>query len=51
MEEAKKALTESDGGVRTAIIMILLGCGKEEADSALKNVNGRIQNLVKEEQR
>lgn len=51
MEEAKKALTESDGGVRTAIVMILLGCGKEEADSALKNVNGRIQNLVKEGQR
>lgn len=50
-EEAKKALAESDGGVRTAIVMILLGCGKEEADSALKTVNGRIQNLVREEKR
>lgn len=50
-EEAEKALAESGGGVRTAIVMILLGCGKEEADSALKTVNGRIQNLVKEEQR
>lgn len=50
-EEAEKVLAESGGGVRTAIVMILLGCGKEEADSALKTVNGRIQNLVKEEQR
>ena len=49
--EAKEALAKSDGGVRTAIVMILLGCGKEEAENALKTVNGQIQNLVKGEQK
>ena len=45
-ETAREALDRSEGGVRTAIVMILLNCGKEEAEAALKKVNGRIQNLV-----
>ncbi len=47
-EIAKEVLIKSNGGVRTAIVMILLDCTKEEAESALKRVNGRIDNLVKE---
>lgn len=50
-EEAEEVLSKSDGGVRTAIAMIILDCEKEEAEHALKAVNGRIQNLVKEEQK
>ena len=49
-EEAREALEKSGGGVRTAIVMLLLGCEKEEAESALNTVNGRIQNLVNEGQ-
>ena len=45
-EIAKEALAKSEGGVRTAIVMILLKCQKAEAEAALKKVNGRIQNLV-----
>lgn len=45
-DKAKETLEKSEGGVRTAIVMILLECGKEEAENALKKVNGRIQNLV-----
>lgn len=47
-ETAKEVLMKSNGGVRTAIVMILLDCTKEEAESALERVNGRIDNLVKE---
>ncbi len=45
-EIAIEALAKSEGGVRTAIVMILLKCQKAEAEAALKKVNGRIQNLV-----
>ena len=45
-ETAKAALDKSNGGVRIAIVMILLNCDKETACAALENVHGRIQDLV-----
>lgn len=46
-EEAEDALVKAEGGVRIAIVMILLNCDKETACKALDNVHGRIQDLVK----
>ena len=43
---AQAALKESEGGVRIAIVMILLKCTKEEACKALETAHGRIHDLV-----
>lgn len=50
-EAAQEALEKSEGGVRVAIVMILLNCSKEAAIAALDKVNGRIQDLVDKEER
>jgi N-acetylmuramic acid 6-phosphate etherase len=46
-EEAEKARVDSDGMVKTAIVMILLKCSKEEAEEQLKKAGGFIRRAVK----
>ena len=45
-----RALKESKGNVRLAIAMILLDCDSSQAKKALMKVNGRIQDLIDEEE-
>ena len=49
-ETALKALEEAKGNVRLAIVMILLDCDSLQAKEALLKVNGRIQDLIDEEE-
>ena len=49
-EPALHALKESKGNVRLAIAMILLDCDSSQAKEALMKVNGRIQDLIDEEE-
>ena len=42
-ETAKKALKESKGKVKTAIIMILLNCNYDEAEIRLKKAEGHVR--------
>lgn len=49
-ETALHALKESKGNVRLAIAMILLDCDSSQAKEALMKVNGRIQDLIDEEE-
>ena len=44
------ALEEAKGNVRLAIVMILLDCDSLQAKEALLKVNGRIQDLIDEEE-
>ena len=45
-EVAKRALDETNGAVRTSIVMVLLDCSKEDAQEALQKAKGRIQDLM-----
>ena len=42
-ETAKKALKESNGKVKTAIIMILLNCNYDEAEISLEKAEGHVR--------
>lgn len=42
-EEAKRALEEADGHVKTAVTMILLHCSAEEASEKLARAKGKIR--------
>jgi N-acetylmuramic acid 6-phosphate etherase len=46
-EEAEKARVDSDGMVKTAIVMILLKCSKQQAEEQLKKAGGFIRRAVK----
>ena len=46
-EEAKEALENADGQVKTAITMILLGCDAPKAKIKLEQANGKIRNALK----
>ena len=46
-ERAKEALRESQDKVKTAILMILVGCGREEAEEKLEKTNGHIREAMK----
>lgn len=46
-ERAKEALLQSGDKVKTAILMILVGCGREEAEEKLKKTNGHIREAMK----
>lgn len=46
-ERAKEALLQSGDKVKTAILMILVGCGREEAEQKLKKTNGHIREAMK----
>lgn len=46
-ERAKEALLQSGDKVKTAILMILAGCGREEAEEKLEKTNGHIREAMK----
>lgn len=46
-ERAKEALLASGDKVKTAILMILAGCGREEAEQKLEKTNGHIREAMK----
>lgn len=46
-EEAAKARVDAGGMVKTAIVMVLLNCSKEEAEEHLNQANGFIRKAVK----
>ena len=46
-ERAKEALLQSGDKVKTAILMILVGCGREEAEEKLEKTNGHIREAMK----
>ena len=46
-ERAKEALLQSGDKVKTAILMILVGCGREEAEQKLEKTNGHIREAMK----
>ena len=46
-EEAAKTLTEADGSCKTAIVMILSECSKEEALDRLKKTGGHVREALK----
>lgn len=46
-EQAKEALLQSGDKVKTAILMILVGCGREEAEEKLEKTNGHIREAMK----
>lgn len=45
-ERAKEALLQSGDKVKTAILMILAGCGREEAEQKLEKTNGHIREAM-----
>ena len=45
-EEAKAALSEADGHVKTAIVMILLSCGAKDAKTHLDAAGGHVRNAL-----
>ena len=45
-ERAKEALLQSGDKVKTAILMILVGCGREEAEQKLEKTNGHIREAI-----
>ncbi len=45
-ERAKEALLQSGDKVKTAILMILAGCGREEAEQKLGKTNGHIREAM-----
>ena len=45
-ERAKEALLQSGDKVKTAILMILAGCGREEAEQKLEKTNGHIREAI-----
>ena len=45
-ETAKKVLKESNGKVKTAIIMILLNCNYDEAEIRLEKAGGHVRNAL-----
>lgn len=46
-EQAKEALLQAGDKVKTAILMILVGCGREEAEEKLEKTNGHIREAMK----
>lgn len=46
-EQAQEALRESHDRVKTAILMLLTGCGPEEAEAKLEKTNGHIRQAMK----
>lgn len=46
-ERAKEALLASGDKVKTAILMILAGCSREEAEQKLEKTNGHIREAMK----
>lgn len=45
-DRAKDALAASGDKVKTAILMLLVGCGREEAESKLEKTNGHIREAM-----
>lgn len=45
-ETAKKVLEEAEGHVKTAIVMVLTGSGKDEANSLLSKAKGHISKAL-----
>lgn len=45
-ERAKEVLEKAGGSVKTAIVMILLSCGKEEAEKKLDIAKGHIRKAI-----
>ena len=45
-ESAKKVLEEAEGHVKTAIVMVLTGSGKDEANSLLSKAKGHISKAL-----
>lgn len=46
-EQAQEALRQSHDRVKTAILMLLIGCGPEEAEERLEKTNGHIRQAMK----
>lgn len=46
-EQAQEALRRSHDRVKTAILMLLIGCGPEEAEARLEKTNGHIRQAMK----
>ena len=46
-EQAQEALRQSHDRVKTAILMLLIGCGPEEAEARLEKTNGHIRQAMK----
>ena len=46
-EQAQEALLQAGDKVKTAILMILVGCGREEAEEKLEKTNGHIREAMK----
>ena len=46
-ERAQEALRQSHDRVKTAILMLLIGCGPEEAEARLEKTNGHIRQAMK----
>ena len=46
-EQAQEALRQSHDRVKTAILMLLIGCGSEEAEARLEKTNGHIRQAMK----
>lgn len=46
-EQAQEALRQSHDRVKTAILMLLIGCGPEEAEARLEKTNGHICQAMK----
>ena len=45
-EEAVRALHEADQSIKTAIVMILLGVSRDEAEERLRQENGFVRNCI-----
>ena len=45
-ETAKRVLYEADGHVKTAIVMVLTGSNKDEANSLLNRAKGHISKAL-----
>ena len=46
-EQAQEALRQSHDRVKTAILMLLIGCSPEEAEARLEKTNGHIRQAMK----
>jgi N-acetylmuramic acid 6-phosphate etherase len=47
-ETARAKIDEACGSVKTAIVMILMNCDKEKADSLLENAKGHVRKAIAE---
>ena len=45
-EEAVRALHEADQSIKTAIVMILLGVSRDEAEERLRQENGFVRKCI-----